>query len=91
MKKRLEQTHIVVGFEGRAITAADHDAAHIFAAAAGGGMSSRLFQEVREKRGLAYGVSAGLIWFRSAAVMLGGTRAAMVEAEAMIAAMKAGE
>src|ERR1019366_5792 len=56
VKKRLEQTHIVVGFEGRPITAADHDAAHVFAAAAGGGMSSRLFQEVREKRGLAYSI-----------------------------------
>jgi len=56
VKKRLEQTHIVVGFEGRAIAAADHDAAHVFAAAAGGGMSSRLFQEVREKRGLAYSI-----------------------------------
>ena len=56
VKKRLEQTHIVVGFEGRAITAVDHDAAHVFAAAAGGGMSSRLFQEVREKRGLAYSI-----------------------------------
>ena len=56
VKKRLEQTHVVVGFEGRAITAPDHDAAHVFAAAAGGGMSSRLFQEVREKRGLAYSI-----------------------------------
>jgi predicted Zn-dependent peptidase len=56
MKKSLEQTHIVVGFEGRAVHAADHDAAHVFAAAAGGGMSSRLFQEVREKRGLAYSI-----------------------------------
>ena len=56
VKKRLEQTHIVVGFEGRAIDAADHDAPHVFAAAAGGGMSSRLFQEVREKRGLAYSI-----------------------------------
>lgn len=56
VKKKLEQTHIVVGFEGRAIAAADHDAAHVFAAAAGGGMSSRLFQEVREKRGLAYSI-----------------------------------
>ena len=58
MKKKLEQTHIVVGFEGRAIQAADHDAAHVFAAATGGGMSSRLFQEVREKRGLAYSIYA---------------------------------
>jgi predicted Zn-dependent peptidase len=56
VKKRLEQTHVVVGFEGRAIAAPDHDAAHVFAAAAGGGMSSRLFQEVREKRGLAYSI-----------------------------------
>ncbi|MBV9287713.1 MAG: insulinase family protein, partial [Hyphomicrobiales bacterium] len=54
--KRLEQTHVVIGFEGRSAAAPDHDAAQIFAAAAGGGMSSRLFQEVREKRGLAYAV-----------------------------------
>jgi predicted Zn-dependent peptidase len=58
VKKKLEQTHIVVGFEGRAIQAPDHDAAHLFAAATGGGMSSRLFQEVREKRGLAYSIYA---------------------------------
>ncbi|MGO9754990.1 MAG: M16 family metallopeptidase [Roseiarcus sp.] len=55
-KKPLGQTHIIVGFEGRAVHAPDHDAAHVFAAAAGGGMSSRLFQEVREKRGLAYSI-----------------------------------
>ncbi|MBV8473918.1 MAG: insulinase family protein [Hyphomicrobiales bacterium] len=58
VKKKLEQTHLVVGFEGRAIQASDHDAAHVFAAATGGGMSSRLFQEVREKRGLAYSIYA---------------------------------
>jgi predicted Zn-dependent peptidase len=54
--RRLEQTHVVVGFEGRPASAPDHDAAQVFAAAAGGGMSSRLFQEVREKRGLAYSI-----------------------------------
>ena len=54
--RRLEQTHVVVGFEGRRAGAPDHDAAQVFAAAAGGGMSSRLFQEVREKRGLAYSI-----------------------------------
>jgi predicted Zn-dependent peptidase len=58
VSRRLEQTHLVVGFEGRAISAPDHDAAHVFAAAVGGGMSSRLFQEVREKRGLAYSIYA---------------------------------
>ena len=56
LKRKLEQTHVVVGFEGRPIGAPDHDAAHVFAAATGGGMSSRLFQEVREKRGLAYSI-----------------------------------
>ena len=55
-RRRLEQTHIVVGFEGRSSGAQDHDAAQVFAAAAGGGMSSRLFQEVREKRALAYSI-----------------------------------
>jgi predicted Zn-dependent peptidase len=55
-RRRLEQTHIVVGFEGRPAGAPDHDAAQVFAAAVGGGMSSRLFQEVREKRGLAYSI-----------------------------------
>ena len=39
----------------------------------GGSFSSRLYREVREKRGLAYGVSDSLVWFRSAAVLLGGT------------------
>ena len=56
VRRRLEQTHVVVGFEGRRANAPDHDAAHVFAAAVGGGMSSRLFQEVREKRGLAYSI-----------------------------------
>jgi predicted Zn-dependent peptidase len=58
LRRRLEQTHVVVGFEGPSAGAPDHDAAQVFAAAAGGGMSSRLFQEVREKRGLAYAIHA---------------------------------
>jgi zinc protease len=39
----------------------------------GGAFSSRLYQEVREKRGLAYGVSDSLTWFDHAAVLVGGT------------------
>ena len=39
----------------------------------GGSFSSRFYKEVREKRGLAYGVSNSLVWFRHAAVVLGGT------------------
>lgn len=57
-KKPLEQTHIVVGFQGRGVREGEHDAAQVFASATGGGMSSRLFQEVREKRGLAYSIHA---------------------------------
>ena len=56
LKRRLEQAHIVVGFEGLAYDAPDHYALQVFANAVGGGMSSRLFQEVREKRGLAYSI-----------------------------------
>jgi predicted Zn-dependent peptidase len=56
--KKLEQTQVVVGFSGLSFGDPANYAAHIFANAVGGGMASRLFQEVREKRGLAYGVSA---------------------------------
>jgi predicted Zn-dependent peptidase len=69
-KKSLGQTNIVVGFEGRAVHADDHDAAHVFTAAAGGGMSSRLFQEVREKRGLAYSIYS-FHWAYSDAGLMG--------------------
>ncbi|MGA3302503.1 MAG: pitrilysin family protein [Methylovirgula sp.] len=56
LQRRLEQAHIVIGFEGAGFSAPDHYALHVFSNAVGGGMSSRLFQEVREKRGLAYSV-----------------------------------
>jgi predicted Zn-dependent peptidase len=58
LKRKLEQAHIVVGFKGVSFLDPDNYATHIFANAAGGGMSSRLFQEVREKRGLAYSIHA---------------------------------
>jgi predicted Zn-dependent peptidase len=58
VKRKLEQAHIVVGFKGVSFLDPDNYATHIFANAAGGGMSSRLFQEVREKRGLAYSIHA---------------------------------
>ena len=57
-KRRLEQTQIVVGFESVSYLDPTTYAAHVFANAAGGGMASRLFQEVREKRGLAYSIDA---------------------------------
>ncbi len=56
IKRKLEQAHIVAGWEGLAYDDPDHYALQIFANAIGGGMSSRLFQEIREKRGLAYSI-----------------------------------
>ena len=66
----------VVTFGGQGIARNDPDfmAAYIVNHILGGGsMSSRLYREVREKRGLAYGVSDSLVWFRRAAIVLGGT------------------
>ncbi len=57
-KRKLEQAHVVIGFKGLAYTDPTYYALHVFANAVGGGMSSRLFQEVREKRGLAYAINA---------------------------------
>lgn len=51
-----EQAHIVLGLEGRAYNSDGFYAAQILSSILGGGMSSRLFQEVREKRGLCYSV-----------------------------------
>lgn len=53
-KKRLEQAHLILGFEGVALGLPDYFTAQVFSAVLGGGMSSRLFQELREKRGLCY-------------------------------------
>jgi predicted Zn-dependent peptidase len=53
-----EQAHITFGFEAPADRADDYFAARMFADILGGGASSRLFNEVREERGLAYSVSA---------------------------------
>ncbi len=54
----LEQVHLVVGFPGIAFADPDYYASMVLATVLGGGMSSRLFQEIREARGLCYGVSA---------------------------------
>ncbi|MBI2195441.1 MAG: insulinase family protein [Candidatus Levybacteria bacterium] len=52
--KKTEQVHIAVGFRTVPIDHPDQYPLSILAAILGGGMSSRLFHEVREKRGLAY-------------------------------------
>lgn len=52
----IEQTHIALAFPGAAVRDDDYFATRIFVEALGGGMSSRIFQSVREERGLAYSV-----------------------------------
>ena len=57
-EKNLEQSHIVLGFKGIHKAHDDYYAAILLGTILGGGMSSRLFQEVREKRGLVYSTYA---------------------------------
>jgi predicted Zn-dependent peptidase len=54
--RELEQVHILLGFPGFAFVDHDYYAASVLSTALGGGMSSRLFQEIREKRGLVYSI-----------------------------------
>jgi predicted Zn-dependent peptidase len=55
-KKDLEQTHMVLGFEGFGSTDPMRYDLFVISTILGSGMSSRLFQEVREKRGLVYSI-----------------------------------
>jgi predicted Zn-dependent peptidase len=52
----LEQVHFVVGFDGVCYDDPDFYSSSVLSTLLGGGMSSRLFQEVREKRGLVYSI-----------------------------------
>ncbi len=54
--KDLEQSHFILGFKGIARLDEDYYAAQTLSTILGSGMSSRLFQEVREKRGLVYSI-----------------------------------
>ncbi|NBE06162.1 insulinase family protein [Rhodobacter sp. CCP-1] len=56
--KDLEQVHFALAFEGPGYRAGDVYAAQVYATAMGGGMSSRLFQKIREERGLCYSIFA---------------------------------
>ena len=60
VKKEIEQTNIVYGLQGYSYKDNKYYQASIANAILGGGMSSRLFVEIREKRGLAYSVSSSL-------------------------------
>src|SRR5580704_18993477 len=73
---KLDVPQAVVTFGGPGIARKDPDfmAAYIVNHILGGGaFSSRLYQEVREKRGLAYSVYDSLVWLNHTALFLGGT------------------
>jgi predicted Zn-dependent peptidase len=57
-RRSAEQTHLALAYRGLAASDAAAPALSLFAQAVGGGMSSRLFQELREDRGLAYSIYA---------------------------------
>lgn len=58
--KVFEQSHFVMGFAGPSYRTADYYTGQVFSGLFGGGMSSRLFQEVREKRGLCYAIYSSM-------------------------------
>jgi predicted Zn-dependent peptidase len=69
LRGRSDQAHLTVAFAGPSATSLDYPAARLFADILGGGASSRLFQAVREERGLAYSVSASAYGYADVGIM----------------------
>ena len=65
-RKELEQSHICLGTSSYPQNHDDRYSSYVLNTLLGGSMSSRLFQNVREKRGLAYAVFSGLSAYRDA-------------------------
>lgn len=64
--RKLEQTHFCIGYNGYPFPSADRYAVYALNNIVGSSMSSRLFQEVREKRGMAYSVFSYLTQLKDA-------------------------
>ncbi|MFL5265460.1 MAG: M16 family metallopeptidase [Stellaceae bacterium] len=79
-ERDLEQLHLVLGFPGVMLSDPDYYAASVLSTAFGGGMSSRLFQEIREKRGLVYAIHSFVHGYRDGGLF--GIYAGTGEAEA---------
>jgi predicted Zn-dependent peptidase len=67
--KELEQSHVCIGSSSYPQSHADRYVSYVLNTVLGGSMSSRLFQNVREKRGLAYAVFSSLAAYRDAGTM----------------------
>ena len=68
-KKELEQVHVCLGVPSFPQGHEDRYAAYIMNTVLGGSMSSRLFQNIREKRGLAYSISSGVTAYSDAGIL----------------------
>jgi predicted Zn-dependent peptidase len=60
LTKELEQAHLILGARCPSMTSEDRYSVHVLNVILGGGMSSRLFQTIREDHGLAYAVYSGV-------------------------------
>jgi predicted Zn-dependent peptidase len=69
VEKPLEQVQVVLGFPGISDVAPERYALYLLNDIMGGSMSSRLFQEVRERQGLVYSVHSGAQQYRDAGVL----------------------
>lgn len=67
-ERDLEQAHIILGFDGVSFKDPDFYAASVLSTLFGGGMSSRLFQEIREKHGLVYSIYSFLSCYKDGGV-----------------------
>lgn len=67
--RELEQVHLALGFEGVPYDHPDFYAAQVYSGVLGGGMSSRLFQEARERRGLCYSIFSFASAYRDSGFM----------------------
>jgi len=65
-KEHLEQTHICLGTISPPVTSEERYCCHLMSNILGGGMSSRLFQNIREKRGLVYSIFSMLSLYHDA-------------------------
>ncbi len=69
-EKDIEQAHLCIGWQGLPQEAEDRYAAALLCNAFGGGMSSRLFQKIREEKGLCYSVYAAPDAFKNAGMLM---------------------
>jgi predicted Zn-dependent peptidase len=67
--KDLEQVHMIMGCPAPSSISPDRYPAFLLNAVLGGSMSSRLFQEIREKRGLAYAIHSYLCAYQDAGML----------------------